>query len=84
MSKTRVTIRGLMASRDAGHGSMTAEFSLEALQIIDVPATAHLHVSEAGTVMIGFDAEKDGEGWKYGRQVTYPAWRVVEVETTHE
>jgi hypothetical protein len=86
VARTTLTIRGFAAVVRAEDGAMKASFSKDMVHAIEVPETAHLMISEEGRVTIGYDArnvaeEGQPERWGFSRQVTYPAWRVVEVET---
>jgi hypothetical protein len=90
VSKSTVTIRGFMSTRasESNPALAASYFDLNAVQVIEVPETSAMSVSDQGTVQIGHDPVKvSGEGepekWSYGRVVTYPAWRVMEIETVN-
>lgn len=93
MSVTKITIRGFMSTRQQNNGGMigvSAYFDENAVEEIEVDAGSHLIVNNEGSVRIGYDARNIQEDpkqpavFRYSREVTYPAWRVVKVETEHD
>lgn len=81
MAETKVHLRGQVNGSGADDDPLW--FNAELVEVVDVPATAKLTMSPEGAVFIGYDRDVVGPEEVFSSYVTYPAWRVVKVETIY-